>query len=132
MSRLFLVLALVTAGALWPVQAAEELPPDEAALCAHLQRQLDALEEKLDQHDGRSAQALRLIERNGALLKTMKEKLDQSDHEAVAAYNALVDQYGSTIARYNDELLPELARQRDAYNATARRFNATCAGRTMH
>ena len=91
MPRLFLVLTLVSACAFWPARAAEELPPKEAARCAHLQRQLDVLEEKLDSQDGRAAHALRLIEEQGALLQTMKENLDQNDHESVTAYSAKVD-----------------------------------------
>jgi len=129
MPRLFLVLTLVSACAFWPARAAEELPPKEAARCAHLQRQLDVLEEKLDSQDGRAAHALRLIEEQGALLQTMKENLDQNDHESVTAYNAKVDQYAQTIERYNSELVPDLARRRDAFNAKARQYNTDCAGR---
>ncbi|MEE8171597.1 MAG: hypothetical protein V3T62_01560 [Alphaproteobacteria bacterium] len=92
MKRLFLILTLASAAAALTARAAEELPPKEAARCAHLQRQLEALEDRLDSHDGRVAHAGRLIEEQGALLQTMKENLDQSDRDSVVAYNARVDQ----------------------------------------
>ena len=132
MLRLLLIFALVSACVFSPARAAEELPPKEAALCAHLQRQLNALEETLDHHDGRVTRALRLIEEQGALLQTMKENLDQNDRAGVAAYNAKVDQYALTIERYNKELLPDLVRRRDAFNAKARQYNTDCAGRAVH
>ncbi|MDP6475688.1 MAG: hypothetical protein QF894_12365 [Alphaproteobacteria bacterium] len=114
-----------------PALAAEELPPEEAARCAHLQHQLEGLEDRLDSHDDRVARARRLIEQQGALLENMKEKLDASDRESVLAYNAKVGQYGLTIERYNGELLPELTRRRDAFNAKAREYNKDCAGKEM-
>ncbi len=126
-----LVLVLALDAAATPVLAAEELPPEKAARCAHLQRQLEGLEDRLDNHDDRVARARRLIEQQGALLETMKEKLDPSDRESTLAYNAKVGQYGLTIERYNSELLPELTRRRDAFNAKAREYNKDCAGKEM-
>lgn len=132
MLRLFFILALAAAAAAPTARAAEELPPEEAARCAHLQRQLEGLEDRLDAYAGRVAHAGGVIEEQGALLQTMKEGLDQSDRESVVDYNAKVDQYGLTVERYNSELLPELDRRRDAFNAKAREYNKDCAGRTAH
>ncbi len=79
------------------------MSPEDAARCAHLQRQLAALEDRLERQDGRASQALGLIRRQGGLLQTMKEDLDRMDHESVTAYNAKVDQYGLVIERYNNK-----------------------------
>jgi len=129
MLRLFLVLTLVSAAAALTARAAQELSPEDAARCAHLQRQLAALEDRLERQDGGAAHTLRQIEQQGALLQTMKENLDRKDRESVTAYNAKVDHYGLTIKRYNNELLPDLVRRRDAFNAKARQYNDDCAGR---
>ena len=131
MLRLFFILALAAAAAAPTARAAEELPPEEAARCAHLQRQLEGLEDRLDAYVGRVAHAGRLIEEQGALLQTMKEGLDQSDRENAVDYNAKVDQYGLTIERYNSELLPELVRRRNAFNAKARQYNNDCTGKEV-
>jgi hypothetical protein len=130
--RLLLVFILALAvTALGSPVAAEELPPEEAARCAHLQRQLEGLEDRLDNYEDRVAREHRLIEEQGALLQGMKEKLEPSDREGVSAYNAMVGQYGETITRYNAELLPELAHRRDAFNAKARQYNKDCAGKEV-
>ena len=132
MQRLFFIFAFAAAAAAPTARAAEELPPQEAARCAHLQRQLEGLEDRLDAYTGRTAHAGRLIEEQGAILQTMKEGLDQRDRESAVDYNAKVDQYGLTIERYNSELLPELSRRHDAFNTKAREYNEDCAGRTAH
>ena len=132
MLRLFLVVIFASAATALTAHAAEELSPEDAARCAHLQRQLAALEERLEGQDGRAAHALGLIEQQGALLQTMKENLDRNDHESVTAYNAKVDRYGLTIERYNSEILPGLVRHRDAFNAKAQQYNDDCAGRAAY
>jgi|AP82_1055514.scaffolds.fasta_scaffold325718_1 ABC-type transporter Mla subunit MlaD len=111
--------------------AAELLPPKQAALCSHLQHQMQSLDEALGAYEERAADARRLIETKSELLHGMKEALDQSDPMSVNAYNAKVDQYARTIKRYNSELLPELERRRSAFNAKARQYNKDCAGREV-
>ena len=111
--------------------AAELLPPKQAALCSHLQHQMQSLDDALSAYEGRAAYARQLIETESELLHGMKEALDQSDLLSVDAYNAKVDQYARTIKRYNSELLPELEHRRSAFNAKARQYNKDCAGREL-
>ncbi|MBT3629189.1 MAG: hypothetical protein HOM52_06145 [Rhodospirillaceae bacterium] len=118
-------------GAFAGAPAAGQLTPEQAALCSHLQNQMQSLDEALEAYDGRIAHAHRLIEGQGELLQDMKEGLDQSDSASVQAYNENVDQYARTIKRYNGELLPELARRRDAFNAKVREYNKDCAGKEV-
>ena len=118
-------------GAFTGALSADQLTPEQAALCSHLQNQMQSLDEALEAYDGRIAHAHRLIEGQGELLQDMKEGLDQSDPASVKAYNENVDQYARTIKRYNSELLPELARRRDAFNAKVRQYNKDCAGKEV-
>jgi len=130
-----LVLDLAPAPAPAPADAteatAEQLPPAQAALCIHLQHQLHSLDEGLDAYGARVATARLLIEEQGLILQSMKQGLDQSDPPGVKVYNEKVDPYGLTLAHYNRELLPELERRRDAFNAKARAYNKDCAGKEV-
>ncbi len=85
----------------------------------------------LENYNGRLAYARRVIEEQGELRQGMKEDLDPNDAPSVKAYNANVDQYAQTIERYNSELLPELDRRRDAYNAKVHEYNKDCAGKEV-
>ncbi len=110
---------------------AEQLAPEQAALCSHLQNQMQSPDKALENYNGRLAYARRVIEEQGELRQGMKEDLDPNDAPSVKAYNANVDQYAQTIERYNSELLPELDRRRDAYNAKVHEYNKDCAGKEV-
>lgn len=118
-------------GAFASAPAAQQLTPEQAALCAHLQNQMNSLDEAHAAYEARVADAHRLIEDQGELLQGMKEGVDQSDPASVKAYNENVDQYARTIKRYNSELLPELERRSAAYNAKVREYNKDCAGKEV-
>jgi len=111
--------------------SAEQLTPEQAALCSHLQNQMQSLDKAHGKHAERVAHTRRLIEEQGELLNGMKEGLDQSDAASVKAYNENVDQYARTIKRYNNELLPELERLGSAFNAKVRAYNKDCAGKEV-